>query len=138
MLEKFRHAAEECGLPFAGSRMIYNTRAAQELRAWAHEKYQQGAAFEAAAFASYFVAASNLAQPAVLLAIVRDLDLPEDEARDVLRTRSFSERVDRDLAQAKTLGIMSAPTFMAHGKRLVGSHPLSVLKDFAMGKALIA
>jgi len=137
MLEKFRHTAEEYGLPFVGSPRICNTRPAQEIRAWTHEKYGQGQAFEEAAFAAYFVGGNNLALPEVLLAIVRDLDLPEDEARKVLKTRSFRDHVDRDLARAKELGIMSAPTFIAQGKRLVGAHPLGVLKDFAMGKTLI-
>ncbi|MDD2219964.1 MAG: DsbA family protein, partial [Desulfoplanes sp.] len=88
MLEKFRHTAEEYGLPFVGSPRICNTRPAQEIRAWTHEKYGQGQAFEEAAFAAYFVGGNNLDLPEVLLAIVRDLHLPKDEARKVLKTRS--------------------------------------------------
>ncbi|ACN17222.1 conserved hypothetical protein [Desulforapulum autotrophicum HRM2] len=134
MLGKFKRRADECGLPFVGSPMIYNTRMAQELRAWAHEAHGAGKAFEQAAFAAYFVDGKNLARTDVLLDIVRDLDLPEDEARNVLNTRTYRQHVDSDLDRAHGFGIMSAPTFIAHNKRLVGAHPFGVLLDFAQGR----
>ena len=134
MLNHFKEKARENGLEFQPTDMVYNTRLSQELRAWAHERHGMGETFEARAFAAYFVEGRNLGNVEVLLDMIRDMGLPLDEAREVLAMRTFREPVDKDLAQAEEWGIMSAPTFLAHGRRLVGAHPFGVLLDFARGK----
>lgn len=134
MQEKFKHKANESGLPFTGSRMIYNTRRAQELRVWAHQEHGAGEAFGKAVFAAYFVDDKNLARTDVLVGIVRALGLPEDEAREVLSTRRYRQHVESDLRKAQELKIMSPPSFLANGNRLVGTQPFDVLLDFAQGK----
>jgi predicted DsbA family dithiol-disulfide isomerase len=134
MREKFKRKADESGLPFTGSGMIYNTRRAQELRAWVHEEHGAGEAFEKAVFAAYFVDDKNLARTDVLLGIVRALGLPEDEAREVLSTRRYRRHVESDLHKAHELKIMSPPSFLANGNRLVGTQPFDVLLAFAQGK----
>jgi predicted DsbA family dithiol-disulfide isomerase len=134
MMAAFEKTAQENGVAFVPTDRVCNTRLAQELRAWAQARYNRGKRFEKRAFAAYFVEGRNLGQTEVLLDMVRDLGLPVDEAGRVLTDREFQASVDHDLARAEELGIMCAPTFLAHGKRLVGSHPFTVLLDFALGK----
>jgi predicted DsbA family dithiol-disulfide isomerase len=136
MLGKFRELARERGLEFNPVNMVCNTRLAHELRAWSREQHAMGAQFERRAFAAYFVEGKNLGDTRVLLDLVHDLGLPRQEAHDVLEARVFQPIVDRDLAKARKLEIMAAPTFLAHGKRLVGAHPLEVLRDFSRGRTL--
>jgi predicted DsbA family dithiol-disulfide isomerase len=134
MMARFTELARENGLAFVPTDKVCNTRLAQELRAWAHEVYGKGQQFERRTFAAYFVEGKNLGRAKVLMELVRDLGLPVDEARKVLTDRNFQKTVDHDLARAEKLGIMCAPTFLAHDKRLVGAHPFGVLLDFARGK----
>ncbi|GAU07408.1 hypothetical protein DPF_0086 [Desulfoplanes formicivorans] len=133
MLASLRTLAKERGLEFEPVDMICNTRWAHELRAWAGERYGLGTPFGKRVFAAYFVEGRNLGRTRVLLDLVRELGLPRKEAQEVLEARTFQHLVDQDLARASTLGIMAAPTFVAHGQRLVGAHPLEVLRDFVQG-----
>lgn len=134
MMARFTELAQENGLAFVPTDKVCNTRLAQELRAWAHEVYGKGQQFERRAFAAYFVEGKNLGRAEVLMELVRDLGLPVDESRKVLTDRNFQKTVDHDLARAEKLEIICAPTFIAHDKRLVGSHPFTVLLDLALGK----
>ena len=137
MQAKFRELARERGLVLQPTDMVYNTRLCHELRAWAQEHHAMGTSFEQRAFAAYFAEGRNLGRASVLLDLVQELGLPREEAHEVLKARTFRAMVDRDLAKAQALGIMAAPAFVAHGKRLVGAHPLNVLRDFAHGRALV-
>ena len=56
------------------------------------------------------------------------LGLPEDEAREVLTSRSFSAQVDEDWARSRQYGITGVPTFVAGGYALVGAQPYEYLE----------
>jgi len=112
--------AEE-GLPFSPRTMTHNSRLAQELAKWA-ETQSGGAGIHDALYRAYFVDGLNIALIDNLLTIVRQLGLPEPEARDVLASRRFRDAVDEDWRRCRSLGVMAVPTFVGRNG-LLGRSP---------------
>ena len=103
--------------------MTYNSRLAQELAKWA-ETQDGGAAIHDALYRAYFVDGLNIALIENLMAVVRLLGLPEDEARDVLVSRQFRAAVDADWERCRDLGITALPTFVVGNDAVVGGTAL--------------
>jgi len=120
-----RMAAE--GLSYGERTMTYNSRLAQELGKWADSK-PGGEAIHDALFRAYFVDARDIGDPQVLVSIVESVGLPGDEAREVMRLRSYKAAVDADWAKAHEYGISGVPTFVAGGRGVVGAQPYEVLE----------
>lgn len=118
--------AEE-GLPFNPQLMTYNSRLAQELAKWA-EGAGSGERIHHALYRAYFVDGMNLAEVENLLSVVRQLGLPEAEAREALESRRFREAVDADWRRCRELGVTAVPTFVAGGTSVVGAQPYTVLE----------
>ncbi len=114
------------GLEYAASERVYNTRLAQELAAWADAEHVGG--IHDALFSAYFVRGQNLGDRDVLVGIAAELGLPAEEARRVLETRAFSERVEADWREARELGITGVPTFVIEGRGVVGAQPYELLE----------
>ena len=122
--------AEE-GLPYGDRDMTYNSRLAQELGKWA-ETQPGGGAIHDAMFKAYFVDTVNLFNVDALVSIAESVGLPSDEARQVLKDRSFSDAVDADWRRAAQDGITGVPTFVAGGYGLVGAQPYDVLESLVV------
>ena len=90
MLHRMKKTADDLGLPFGNLKMLYNSRLAQELGLWA-ESRGKGDAFHMAAFQTNFVAGKNIARVPVLLDMVHSVDLPREEAGEVLESGAFRE-----------------------------------------------
>ena len=118
--------AEE-GLPFSQRTMTYNSRLAQELAKWA-ETQSGGDGIHDALYRAYFVDGLNIALIENLMTVVRQLGLPEGEARDVLLSRRFRDAVDADWRRCKELGVTAVPTFVVGNKGVVGAQPYEVLE----------
>ncbi|MBI4637374.1 MAG: thioredoxin domain-containing protein [Candidatus Rokubacteria bacterium] len=72
-----------------------------------------------------------------LIAYAVDLGLDRAEFTRCMDERTHAAAVDRDLADARALGIKSTPTFLVNGQALVGAHPLETFRlliDDALGK----
>lgn len=119
--------AEE-GLPFSQRTMTYNSRLAQELAKWA-ETQSGGAGIHDAMYRAYFVDGLNIALIDNLLTVVRQLGLPEDEARDVLVSRRFRDALDADWRRCRKLGVTAVPTLVVGGSGVVGAQPYEVLES---------
>jgi predicted DsbA family dithiol-disulfide isomerase len=119
------------GLPFGQRTMTYNSRLAQELAKWA-ETQDGGAAIHDAMYRAYFVDGLNIALIENLMAVVRDLDLPEKEAREVLASRRFRDAVDADWQRCKDLGITAVPTFVVGDSGVVGAQPYETLESLVV------
>jgi predicted DsbA family dithiol-disulfide isomerase len=113
----------------------YNTRLAQELGKWAETK-GKGDAFHNAVFRAYFAEAKNISQLAILLGLVKALELPEAEAKDVLEKRTFREAVDADWDLSQRLGISAVPTFILGTDTVVGAQPYEVLEQLLVEKGV--
>ena len=128
MVEHLSTTAESFGLPFGPRTKTYNSRLAQELGLWAEDR-GCGKAFHQAAFKAYFVDGLNLAKHSVLLDLVREVELPEDEAEIVLAQRSYRSAVDRDWDESRLRGITAVPSFTMGQHKLVGSQPFESLAE---------
>ena len=107
-------------LPYGERSHTYNNRLAQELGKWA-ETQPGGDVIHDAMFKACFVDVLNISDPEVLIEIARSTGLPEEEARDVLETRSFSEAIDQDWARSRQYGVTGVPTFLAGGYGVIGA-----------------
>ena len=119
--------AEE-GLPFGQRMMTYNSRLAQELAKWA-ETQDGGAAIHDAMYRAYFVDGLNIALIENLMAVVQQLGLAEDKAREVLVSRRFRAAVDADWQRCRNLGITAVPTFVVGNDAVVGAQPYEALES---------
>ena len=119
MHTRLSQIASREGLPLTKRTRTYNSRLAQELGKWAgfHGK---GNAFRAAVYHAYFVDGSNISLTDELLRIAASINLPVEEARTVLATRSFAAAVDADWQRAMELRITAVPTHICGGKKLAG------------------
>jgi len=124
---KLGETAAEFGLPFRGSDKIYNSRLAQELGLWSESK-DKGDEFHAAVFRAYFVDSKNIADVPVLVELASSVELPADEAAEVLKTRAFRAAVDADWALSKEKSITAVPTLVLNQDRAVGAQPYKVLE----------
>lgn len=125
-MAQLRATAAELGLPFGERDRTYNSRLAQELGLWATDR-GRGEAFHRAAFAAYFARGKNLAKLPVLLELAEEAGLPAAEAEEVVRRRSYREKVDQDWDAARFHGITAVPTFLLGRHRLVGAQSYETL-----------
>jgi len=129
VMDRLKQAALDAGLPFSDRRMTYNSRLAQELGKWA-EAEGRGEAYTRAVFQAYFVQGVNIGKIEELLALVRNVGLPEPEAEKVLREKTYSEAVDLDWSRSRELGVRAVPTFVLGRESLVGAQPYKKLAAF--------
>jgi len=115
------------GLPYGQRAHTYNSRLAQELAKWA-EIQPGGGAIHDALFRAYFVDGINLARIDELAQIAGSVGLSEEEARQVLESRSFAASVDDDWRRASEFGITGVPTFVINGRGVVGAQPYEALE----------
>ena len=115
------------GLPYGDRSMTYNSRRAQELAIWA-EQHPGGDQIHDALFRAYFVEGINVARSEHLLAIVEQIGLPVDAARDVLESRRCGNLVDADWNRARQLGLTGVPTFIVGDQGVAGAQPYEVLE----------
>lgn len=115
------------GLPYSQRTMTYNSRLAQELAKWA-ETQNGGAGIHDALYRAYFVNGMNIALLENLMSVVRQLNLPEAEAREVLDSRRFRDAVDEDWRRCRSVGVTAVPTFVVGGRGVVGAQSYEVLE----------
>lgn len=131
VLAHLKTIADAEGLPFGTRTKTYNSRLAQELAKWA-ESQGKGDAFHDAAFRAYFADGKNIAKTENLLDIAVSVSLNPDEARGIVKERTYREAVDADWKRAHRLGITAVPTFLFGAGRLVGAQSYEALKAFVL------
>lgn len=128
MVGQLQKTAQSLGLEFNARPKTYNSRLAQELGLWAEDQ-GKGTAFHMAAFHAYFADGINLALTPELLTIAKDAGLDGDAAQQVLTSRSYEDRVDRDWADSKFKGITAVPTFIMGQHKLVGAQKYEAFEE---------
>lgn len=129
IMKRLRQVAKELGLPLADRTKTYNSRLAQKLAKWA-EAEGRGDEFHDTAFKAYLVEAKNIMKEDTLVGLSASIGLPGDEARRVLRERTFRGAVDADWARSRELGITAVPTLIMGRQGIVGFQPYEVLEHF--------
>ena len=114
------------GLPYAVNETTYNTRYAQELMEWARGR-PEAETLRRSLFEAVFVRGVNIAEPQVLLSLVDAAGLPQDEAKEVLSARLYSDTVDQQWTRARQVGVSAVPTFASGDYRIVGAYPTEAL-----------
>ncbi len=109
MYARMKGLMEAEGLPYGKRTHTYNSRLAQELGKWA-DTQEDGYAIHDALYRAYFVDARNIGDIQVLMDVVRQVGLPEQEAREVLEQRNFKDAVDQDWGQSHQSGVTGVPT----------------------------
>ena len=130
VMSRLKKVADELGLPLGKRKKTYNSRLAQELAKWAESK-EKGDSFNEAVFRAYFVDGKNIGKVDVLATLAKSIDLPEEEARSVLESRTFKEAVDADWSRSHFLGITAVPTFFIDERVVVGFPTYELLEEFA-------
>jgi len=123
--------ARELDLPWGERKKTYNSRLAQELGKWAEIK-GKGNEYHDAVFRAYFGTGKNIAKPDVLRELAKAVGLPENEAGEAIRMRTFREPVDADWALVEQMGISSVPTFALNGQIVAGAQPYEILEKFLL------
>lgn len=126
VMERLKDVAAELSLPWGMRTETFNSRRAQELGKWA-ESLNRGKDFHLAVFQTYFARGKNIADISVLKGIAASIGLDGQKAEQALVERTFKEAVDRDWQYSRACGITAVPTFMVHGRKLVGAQPYQAL-----------
>jgi len=126
---QIKSLAEKEGLPYGDRSMTYNSRLAQELGSWA-DTQANGEALHDVLYRSYFVDNVNISDIDVLVRLAGQAGLKEEEARDVLQDRRFSQKVDEDWQRARGMGLSGVPTFVSSELYVVGCQTYDVLMRF--------
>jgi predicted DsbA family dithiol-disulfide isomerase len=134
-MARLQKVAESLGLPLGERKKTYNSRLAQELGKWAETK-GKGDEFHSAVFRAYFADGKNIAKTGVLAGLAKAVGLPEKEAREVLKMRTFQEAVDSDWDLSYQLGISSVPTFVLDDEAVVGWQSYETLEQFLLEKGI--
>ena len=126
---QMRGLMEQEDLPYGKRTHTYNSRLAQEIGAWA-DTQKGGEVMHDALYKAYFVETKNIGDPDVLLEIVEANGLPIEDARKVLKERTFKDAVDEDWRKSRQYGVTGVPTFVAAGHGVVGAQPYETLEKF--------
>jgi predicted DsbA family dithiol-disulfide isomerase len=129
VVSRLKQVADELRLTLGKRKKTYNSRLAQELAKWA-ESRGRGDPFNEAVFRAYFVGGENIGKVDVLAALAKSIGLPEEEARSVLKSRTFKEAVDSDWSRSRALGVTAVPTFFIDDRVVVGFPAYEVLEEF--------
>ncbi len=129
MMQRLKSVAADLDLPLGERTKTFNSRLAQELAKWA-ETQDRGDAFHMAVFRAYFVDGRNIGKEEVLVNLAEKAGLSAEEARKVLKSRTFRQAVDQDWSLAHQMGITAVPTFVFNRQMLVGAQPYETLAQF--------
>lgn len=133
--ERLRQVARELGLPLGERKKTYNSRLAQELAKWAERK-GIGDKFHRAVFNAYFVEGVNIGKVDELVRLSQPLGLPEEEAKEVLKSRTYKKEVDSDWNRCYAMGITAVPTFAIDHQKVVGFQPYEALEQLLKTKGI--
>ena len=124
-----KRVAKRLGLPFGDFRTIYNSRLAQELGKLAESK-GKGYKFHKALFRAYFVEGKNIGKTPVLVEVAESINIDGNEAKKIIRNRTYKDATDLDCKRSRALNITVAPTFLMNNQILVGAQKYETLENF--------
>lgn len=88
------------------------------------KKHGKGDAMEEQLFRGYFTEGKDIADHAVLIAMAKNIGIPEQEAADVLNSNQYAAEVEADIVRASQIGVRGVPFFVLDNKYAVsGAQP---------------
>ncbi len=116
MNDRFTEAGKPLGLVYNFDKIIVaNSYRAQNLIHFAKEQGKQNE-IEERLFEAYFTEGKNMDEVSTLLVLASEIGLNTDGLGDLLENKSFSEKVEFDIAEARQLGIRGVPYFVVNRK----------------------
>jgi len=123
------------GLTFrAGDSLSGNTRAAHEVVAAAGATGIQDAVIERL-FLAYFTEGRSVFDPASLVALGAEAGLDPDALRAALLDGTYAAAVERDLRDARDLGLTGVPFFVVDGRLAVSGAQMPPMFEQALAQA---
>lgn len=123
------HAKEVC-LQFDFDKIVVgNTEKAHRLSKWA-KTFGKEAQFVELMMDAYFTKGLNVNENKELLAIVEQLDLPVDKAREVLASNQFAEELALDRYDIQQIPVTSVPFFVFENRYGIrGAEQIDIFKQ---------
>ena len=131
MTAGLKQVADGLGLPFGDRKMTYNSRLAQELGKWAELK-GKGVEFHNAMFRAYLVDGKNIGEIPVLIQIAESVRLDGEEAKKIIKNRTYKPSVDSDWNRSFELKITAIPSFLLNHHVLVGAQNYEALQTLLL------
>jgi predicted DsbA family dithiol-disulfide isomerase len=125
MTEGVADRARTVGLHYNFENMIHtNTFASHRLAKWADSLGKEAEVTEKLLH-GYFTETKNIGSLDVLADIAEEAGLPREEAQAVLHSDRFTAEVEKDIEEARQIGIQGVPFFVVNRKyALSGAQPL--------------
>jgi predicted DsbA family dithiol-disulfide isomerase len=134
VIENVRSLAAEIALVLNPPKLIANSNKALRLCEFAREngKFDD---YHSEVFKAYWEEGLNIGDIEVLLDIIDRIGLDYEMAREFLKRKKASEKIDRFLLEAKAWGVDSVPTFIIGNIKIEGAQPYELIKK-AMNNAI--
>lgn len=124
--------AKEVGLDYNFDDMkSANTVKAHRLTKWINEQDADlGKQFTERVLKAYFLEGQAIGKDDVLLKLVEEFGLNLEEAKNVLASDRYNDEVNRDIYEAKQIGVRGVPFFVFHNKYgISGAQPQSLFEQ---------
>lgn len=116
--------------------MVFNTFNAHRLLQWAKE-FNKSSELKEAFMKAYFTDGIDLSNPENLISAVGKVGLNTQKAIEVLNSNDYSEAVENDIYQSKTISLRGVPHFLFNDKFFIsGAQEDMVFENAIKGELL--
>lgn len=116
--------------------MVFNTFNAHRLLQWAKE-FNKSSELKEAFMKAYFTNGIDLSNPENLISAVGKVGLDTQKAIEVLNSNDYSEAVENDIYQSKTISLRGVPHFLFNDKFFIsGAQEDLVFENAIKGELL--
>lgn len=136
MAERVQEMAQEVGMPMVMPDLIPNSRRALEAAEYARAQ-RAHEPFHAVVFRQLYAEGQDIGQWEVLRAAAAAVGLDPDAMQRETEARNYRAAVDRQIAEARALGITGVPTYIFEDQyAVVGAQPYEVFQQ-AMARLVL-
>lgn len=130
MLYNVTQMASQSGLEYHLDRSVMvNSLHAHRLIQYA-KLHQKGDEAEERLFEAFFTRGENIADPSTLISIAVEIGLDEAAVQDALSNQQYSFEVNRDIQEARAIGVSGVPFFVFNRKYAIsGAQPPQVILE---------
>jgi predicted DsbA family dithiol-disulfide isomerase len=137
MNEYLKQQGLEYGIDFQLDKsMIFNTFNAHRLLQWSKE-FNKSSELKEAFMKAYFTDGIDLSNPDNLISAVGMVGLDTEKAKEIINSTSYSESVNDDIYQSKTINLRGVPHFLFNDKFFIsGAQEDLVFENAIKGELL--
>jgi predicted DsbA family dithiol-disulfide isomerase len=116
--------------------MVFNTFNAHRLLQWSKE-FNKSSELKEAFMKAYFTDGIDLSNPDNLISAVGMVGLDTEKAKEIINSKSYSESVNDDIYQSKTINLRGVPHFLFNDKFFIsGAQEDLVFENAIKGELL--